>query len=762
MKQFFSVPVFLATFLIATIRLSGQPSAIDYGTYMQRQALTWDSISSNYYTGIILGNGRLGTNIYKESDNSLRFDVGRTDVTDHRPHFADSIFAEQLISQPRLPIGKMLLQTKGKIISANMRLDIYNAEAKGEIITTEGKVNFYALVPKNEQVIYIRTSGSGNEKDIRYKWQAEESVSPRIAAIGEARAAAFHYIPNPSATIKDSSGYGICHQSLSEGWDYATSWKFSPEGTAKVAIIAVGNSSKGAATKESIEFIQHFISSPLKIVIAKHRNWWNSYYQKSFVSIPDSRLESYYWLQLYKLASATGAGNPMIDLMGPWFTSKTPWPAIWWNLNTQLAYAPVFTANHMEIAYPLFDVLYNNRQQLINNVPESWRNDAAAIGRISSYDLYAPIITGDVRNLRFEPGNLTWTLFYYYQYFRYSSDTATFVTKIQPLLKRSVNYMIHLLNKDEQDVYHLPLSSSPEYTNAEDAHYSLSSLRWGLQILLETASIAGAETLETDKWKEVLDHLAPFASDESGLMIGRNVALTTSHRHFSHLLAIWPYRLIDPDDANDKKLIETSLHHWISSEGALQGYSFTGASSISSLLGKGDDAYHYLDQFLRKHGEANGLYKESGPCFETPMAAATSLLEMLLQSKGKDISVFPALPAEWRETAFENLLAEGAFKISAARHDGATSFIIVESLRGGNCRIACDIPQSSLKITGAGINRLDYNISSSGSKTLVDLRMKPGQTIKIADAGFKGNFKITPVAPAKYTSNYWGLKKKQQ
>ncbi len=761
MKKYLFISFLFAFFLVVAVKLTGQ-STIDYGTFMQRHALTWDSISSNYYSGIILGNGRLGTNIYKENDSALRFDVGRSDVTDHRPHFADSIFGEQLVSRPRLPIGRMLIQTKGKIISANMRLDIYNAEANGEVITTEGKINFYAVVPKNENVIFIRASGGGKEKNVRFKWQAEESVSPRIAAIGEDRAAAFHYIPNPSATIKDSSGYNICHQSLSEGWDYATSWKLSSEGNSKVAVISVGNSSKGEATRESIEFIQHFSSSPLKTVISKHQNWWHRYYQKSFVSVPDARLESYYWLQLYKLASATGQGNPMIDLMGPWFTSKTPWPAIWWNLNTQLAYAPVFTANHMAIADPLFDALYNNRQQLINNVPENWRNDAAAIGRISSYDLYAPIVTGDVRNLRFEPGNLTWTLFYYYQYFRYSLDTATFVTKIQPLLKRSVNYMIHLLNKDDRGIYHLPLSSSPEYTNAEDAHYSLSSLRWGLQTLLETASLVNAESSDTDKWNKILNNLAPFAVDENRLMIGRNVALTSSHRHFSHLLAIWPYRLIAPDDADNKKLIESSLHHWISSEGALQGYSFTGASSISSLLGKGDDAYHYLDQFLQKHGEANGLYKESGPCFETPMAAATSLLEMLLQSKGKDITVFPALPTEWRETAFENLLAEGAFKISAARHDGTTSFITVESLKGGNCRIICDIPEKSVKIIATGNKKADHSMLTSDNKTTIDLRMAPGQKLTIANNNFQGSFKIMPVNATKYTSNYWGLQKKQQ
>src|SRR5207302_5922920 len=83
-------------------------------------------------------------------------------------------------------------------------------------------------------------------------------------------------------------------------------------------------------------------------LVASHRDWWHNYLQESFLSIPDARMESFYWIQMYKLGSATRPDRPAIDLMGPWFR-MTPWPHIWWNLNIQLTYSPVYTANRLQI-----------------------------------------------------------------------------------------------------------------------------------------------------------------------------------------------------------------------------------------------------------------------------------------------------------------------------------------------------------------------------------------------------------------------------
>ena len=88
----------------------------------------------------------------------------------------------------------------------------------------------------------------------------------------------------------------------------------------------------------------------------------------------------------------------------------------------------------------------------------------------------------------------------------------------------------------------------------------------------------------------MLAKLAPYPVDENGFMIGAGVPFAKSHRHYSHMLAVYPLYEVTWEQPDNRALIEKSLDHWIGFEGALQGYSFTGAASISAQMRRGDDA----------------------------------------------------------------------------------------------------------------------------------------------------------------------------
>ena len=60
---------------------------------------------------------------------------------------------------------------------------------------------------------------------------------------------------------------------------------------------------------------------------------------------------------------------------------------------------------------------------------------------------------------------------------------------------------------------------------------------------------------------------------------------------------------------------------------------------------------------------------------------------MLLQSWGGVIRVFPATPARWREAAFEDLRAEGGYRVSARRKQGAVAWLKVTTGRDGLLKI---------------------------------------------------------------------------
>jgi alpha-L-fucosidase 2 len=739
MRSLLLLVIFLACFA------DTKAQKIDWDKFMDDQSLFWDSLSTNFYTGIPLGNGRLGVLIYKENEKALRFDVGRSDVTDTRPHYPDSLFTEQLISRPRLPIGKFLLNTNGNIVSSAVKLDIFKAQAGGTITTSTGKIFLVAFVPTGEQVINIRVSGTGGEKNVSWQWVPEKSITPRIT-FGRAKPEIYHYAYNPSPIIKDSAGFTICRQPLLNGGAYTTAWK-QQDSTLSIAV-GYGPEQQDGSTNEAIGHLEDFRKKKFGDVVNTHRQWWSDYFKKSFIAVPDARMQRYYWLELYNLASATRKGEPMVDLMGPWFTSNTPWPAIWWNLNTQLSYSNIFVTNHLETGRSLFDKLNSSVNTLINNVPPEWRNDAAAIGRISGYDLVAPLDQNDLRAGRFEPGNLTWTLFYYHRYFLYSQDTVELVRRIYPLLKRSVNYLVHLLKPGGDGKLHLVKSHSPEYADAEDAHYSLSALRWGLRTLIETDSMLDRHDNDRNNWNYILNRLADYHVNETGYMIGYDVALKSSHRHFSHLMMIYPYREVDPDDPESRSLMEKSVAHWLSMPTALAGYSYTGSASMYGYMRNGDSAFIQLERYLNRHAEVNGLYKESGPCFETPHSWVTAFAEMMLQSHRGVVSVFPSIPSHWSDLSFSSLRAEGAFLVDAVRAKGVTAMIRVRSEKGGPCVIDTDIPAND--IIGPG------NVSAYLGRTRVSIDMKAGDEIVIRNKRY-AKAEPAPVEFKRYGETYFGL-----
>lgn len=113
--------------------------------------------------------------------------------------------------------------------------------------------------------------------------------------------------------------------------------------------------------------------------------------------------------------------------------------------------------------------------------------------------------------------------------------------KLFPLLKGAVNYYLHFLEKGEDGKLHLPKTYSPEYDAVEDCNFDLALLRWGCQTLLESAKRLNIQDPLMETWQSVLYDLVAYPMDENGLLIGKDMPYAFSHRHYSHLLAIYPY-----------------------------------------------------------------------------------------------------------------------------------------------------------------------------------------------------------------------------
>jgi hypothetical protein len=235
-------------------------------------------------------------------------------------------------------------------------------------------------------------------------------------------------------------------------------------------------------------------------------------------------------------------------------------------------------------------------------------------------------------------------------------------------------------------------------------------------------------------------------------MIGAGVPFAKSHRHYSHMLMVYPLYEITWEQPSMRGLIDTSLKHWISFQGALQGYSYTGAASISAQALRGDDAAFYLSELLRLYILPNTMYKESGPVIETPLSAAQSLHDMLCQSWGDVVRIFPAVPAAWGDVTLHDFRTQGAFLISAVRSAGVTRWVRVRSEAGAPLRLRTGIagPLTVRDRTGCEPH---WRQLPDGD---LEIELRRGQEVLVYAKGTSPDLTVGPV-PANAPAPPWGL-----
>lgn len=135
---------------------------------------------------------------------------------------------------------------------------------------------------------------------------------------------------------------------------------------------------------------------------------------------------------MYKMASATRADRPIIDLAGPWYMRDTQWPGIWWNLNTECTYAPFYVSNPNDLAKSLIDWMMKYKSDLEAN---AGGNGRYAIGRSCSITLERKCDTAN-----YEAGDLGFALQNVWQQHRSTMDDALLKDKLYPLKEKGTFY----------------------------------------------------------------------------------------------------------------------------------------------------------------------------------------------------------------------------------------------------------------------------------------------------------------------------------
>ncbi|MFD6999152.1 glycoside hydrolase family 95-like protein [Streptomyces mirabilis] len=726
-------------------------------TVLDDADLVWQRMPKTWYEGPYLGNGFLGSGIYAEpgaetgSFSAVRFNVQHSQVQDHRPEFGS------LFGLARLPIGWFTLEPVGAITGLDWRLGLRDAELTGTLTTDRGTLTLRALVHNSRSVLAVEVTPSEGERDFRWVFHPADAISPRA----DFKPLPDGYQGNPPAEVATHDGVSTAVQPLLSGGQHVTAWRERTRGRTRCLYVHVAHSyPKSTALGRALASVRGASALPYDLLAGSHRAWWHAYYRKSFLSLPDARVQRFYWIQLYKAASAARRDAPVMATSGPWLEA-TPWPNTWWNLNVQLEYWLIHGSNHLELD-AVTRALSEFRGNLSKEVSDRYRADSLGIPRTTDPQLVngaAGTLTGYGVGIPGqdpptpEVGNLTWALHNVWLSYRHTMDESILRDVLFPLLRKAVNYYLHFLEPGTDGKLHLPATFSPEYGgNSRDCNYDLMLLTWGCRTLLESAELLGVDDALAPRWREVLAKRVAYPTDANGFMIGADIPFAKSHRHYSHLLAVYPLYELTGRTPDERALIEKSLAHWVGFEGALQGYTFTGAASMSALLGKGEDALKYLGQLMTRFIQPNTMYKESGPVIETPLSAAQSLHDMVCQSWGGVVRVFPALPADWADLTVHDFRTQGAFLLSAVRKGGATRWVRLVSEAGAPCVVRHGITGAIDVRDGRG-RPLRYETVDDGT---IQVTLRRGESALITAQGDRPDLTVTPVRP-NADAPRWGL-----
>jgi hypothetical protein len=715
-------------------------------SYISNFDLTWNQIPTKWEEGAFLGNGRLGVTVWADSPNALRFNIG-----DSRIYNKSS----------RTPIGKFVFETNDTIADFKMHQSLEKAEVTGSFNTTKGEIKFSSFIDATQDIVRIRINTNHNdsltikhvplpgiESDKLFKYLSINKANFNLKKILDYtepivykaiyKARFIQELPEENSGKIKNINYRKVPFNKNSG--YILLWSLEKNNT-QTTLSYTTHFYQKAIEGNTDKAIEKFISlSEISYnkAYAKHIASWKEHMSASYISIPDKKVEANFWIQLHKIRAATRKGELPLDNIGPWFRA-TPWPRIWTNLNVQISYPIMNQINMYDIANTLFTHIDCNNSHFIKAVPEEYQDNSASIGRG-----WAPY---EGTAFWGEYGNFLWLLFNYSQFLEHYPDDIRQKTKYYPLLKRGINFVVEHLEKDKNNIYHVPADISPEYKingkipEIEDNSYNLGLLKWSLQEAIHLAKKYNDNSAEAKNYENVLTNLTPLNIDkETGIMVGKNYKMDVCHRHFSHLIAYYPLAVLDVSDADIKQLCEKSVTHWITrphSDWGFKGYSFTGATAMYARLQQADKALEMLHTYLNDYSFPNTLYTETGPVIETPLHSASATLELLLQSYSSrfdidEIKLFSTIPQIWKDASFSKLRAEGGHMVSATLKSGHLTGAYIESTEERKVRIT--LPKTENNFSYQTKLGSLLKVSTDDSQVIIEGILKKGETLLIGNS----------------------------
>jgi alpha-L-fucosidase 2 len=186
------------------------------------------------------------------------------------------------------------------------------------------------------------------------------------------------------------------------------------------------------------------------------------------------------------------------------------------------------------------------------------------------------------------------------------------------------------------------------------------------------------------------------------------------HRHYSHLYALYPGRLINPLEKPDWAAgAEKTLE--MRGKGGT-GWGMAWKINFFARLLNPVRAHEVIRDWIRTYTLENlfdnCLIGRDRPYFQIDgnFGYTAGISEMLLQSHTGEIHLLPTLPDAWTDGFVRGLRARGAFEVNIGWKNGGLMFADIYSTKGGTVRVRYKSKTKTIETRGDHLYRLDPDL----------------------------------------------------
>ncbi|MGB2866239.1 MAG: glycoside hydrolase N-terminal domain-containing protein, partial [Sedimentisphaerales bacterium] len=309
----------------------GQPKA-EHGLHYKTPATVWDE-------AMPLGNGLFGALVWGDG-RPLRISLDRTDLWDLRPvpEFSSKDYSYRTMRQwvkegrladlhrlyddpygnpgpTKIPAGRIELTVGDDAVFENASLDLASAAASVEFKdNSRAEVFVHASEPFG--MIRISSARTVSIKLLAPPFAGKITDEAGPGKISAGDLASLRYEAPVESSGDNWTGY------LQQGWGgfrfaVVVCWRKSESTWVGAWSIATSNESEDPLMTARSN-CEKALQSGFSNAISTHRQWWDSYWDKSSVRIPNKIIERQWYLEMYKFGAAARQNTPPISLQGPW------------------------------------------------------------------------------------------------------------------------------------------------------------------------------------------------------------------------------------------------------------------------------------------------------------------------------------------------------------------------------------------------------------------------------------------------------------